>query len=356
MTSDARETRDRETDSESDIATDRPTSHNGGLGRLPGMTRSFDSSDTTTQPSRRPGETKGAALTTRSSRGLVVGAVAVTLLLWASAFVAIRHLGHDVPAGALSLGRLLVASVALGVFVFRRPRTWPARRDWPLLLLCGVAWFGVYNLALNEAERRIDAGTSALIVQVGPIIVALLATVFLGEALTRWLLIGMAVGFAGVVVIAQGFSSGGSGDPVGVWLAVLAAVTYAVGVLAQKPLLGRLPGLEVTWLACVIGAVVCLPWAGDLVGVVRTSDPSALLWIAYLGVFPTAIAFSTWAYALARSDAGKLTLTTFLVPFIATLIAWVLLDEVPAPLTFAGGALCIVGVLLTRRRTRPKAG
>jgi drug/metabolite transporter (DMT)-like permease len=339
---------------------DRSTSHVGALERLPGMTPSFDAPDASDLADVETGSAadarSGASAGRRgSSRALVTGAVAVTLLLWASAFVAIRHLGHDVPAGALSLGRLLVASVALGVFVFRRPRTWPSRRDWPLLLLCGVAWFGVYNLALNEAERRIDAGTSALIVQVGPIIVALLATVFLGESMTRWLLIGMAVGFAGVVVIAQGFSSGDSGDPVGVWLAVLAAVTYAVGVLAQKPLLGRVPGLEVTWLACVIGAVVCLPWAGDLVDVVRSSDPSSLAWIAYLGIFPTAIAFSTWAYALARSDAGKLTLTTFLVPFIATLIAWALLDEVPPPLTFAGGALCIVGVLLTRRKSRTKA-
>jgi drug/metabolite transporter (DMT)-like permease len=170
-------------------------------------------------------------------------AAAVTLVLWASAFVAIRHLGADVPAGALSLGRLLVASVALGVMVFRRPRTWPRGRDWVLLLTCGVAWFGIYNLTLNAAEQRIDAGTAALIVQVGPLIVALLAAVFLGEPLTRWLLVGMAVGFCGVVVISQAFSSGEAGDVLGVLLAVVAAVTYAIGVLVQKPLLGRLPGL-----------------------------------------------------------------------------------------------------------------
>lgn len=288
-----------------------------------------------------------------TTRLKLLGAIAVTLVLWASAFVAIRHLGKDVPAGALSLGRLLVASVALGVLVFRRRPTWPARRDWPLLVVCGVAWFGIYNLALNEAERRIDAGTAALIVQIGPIIVALLATVFLGERMTRWLLIGMAVGFAGVAVIARGFSSsGGAGDAVGVWLAVLAAVTYAVGVLAQKPLLGRLPGPEVTWIACVLGTVTCLPWAGELVTVVRDVPTSQLLWIVYLGIFPTAIAFTTWAYVLARGDAGRVTLTTFLVPFIATLIAWALLSEVPPALTFVGGVMAIVGVLLTRRGAR----
>ncbi|WP_310962257.1 DMT family transporter [Nocardioides terrisoli] len=281
-------------------------------------------------------------------------AAAVTLLLWASAFVAIRHLGHDVPPGALSLGRLLVASAVLGALVLRRGPTWPPRRDLPLLLLCGVAWFGVYNLALNAAERRIDAGTSALLVQVGPILVALLATVFLGERMTRWLLIGMAVGFLGVVAIGRG-SSQGHGDLLGVGLALVAAVTYAIGVLAQKPLLARTPGLEITFLACVTGAVVCLPWTGQLVHVVGHAPASSLLWIVYLGVFPTAIGFTTWAFALKSSDAGRLALTTFLVPFIATGLAWLMLGEVPPALAFVGGVLCIAGVLVTRRRPRVAA-
>lgn len=283
---------------------------------------------------------------------LPLAAAGVTLVLWASAFVAIRHLGHTVSPGALSLGRLLVASLALGVLVFRRPRHWPHGRQWLLLVPCGVLWFGVYNVALNESERRIDAGTAALIIQIGVIIVALLATVFFGERLHPWLLGGMVVGFTGVVVIGRASAGGGTGDLVGVLLAVVCALAYAVGVLTQKPLLRDLPGLEVTWLACVIGAVFCLPWSGDLIEVVGTGSTSDLLWILYLGLGPTAVAFSTWAYALSRTDAGKLTLTTFLVPVIATALAWLLLDEVPPALAFLGGALCIVGVALTRRKPR----
>lgn len=295
---------------------------------------------------------------------LPIAAAATTLVLWASAFVAIRHLGHTVPPGALSLGRLVIASVALGVLVLWRARRTAAsgaarlrmtRREWALLLLCGVAWFGIYNLALNAAEQRVDAGTAALIVQVGPIIVALLATVFLGEVLTRWLVIGMAVGFVGVAVIAQGSASSSDSDVLGVLLAAVAAITYAIGVLAQKPLLRRLPGLEVTWLACVIGTVVCLPWAWELVDVVRTAPASSLWWILYLGLAPTALAFSTWAYALSRTDAGKMALTTFLVPLLTTLIAWILLSEVPPLLALLGGALCIGGVLLTRLKPRSVA-
>lgn len=295
-----------------------------------------------------------AASTTTSHTWVPFAAGAVTLVLWASAFVAIRHLGEDVPPGALSLGRLLIAAIALGVLVFRRRPTWPERRDWWLVLVCGAAWFGIYNLALNASEQRIDAGTAALIVQIGPLLIAGVSVAIFGEKLTKWLLIGMVVGFAGVALISQG-SSGSNADLLGVGLAIVAAVTYAIGVLAQKPLLGRLPGLEVTWLACLVGVVVCLPWSGDLVHVVRTGSPSDLLWIAYLGIFPTAIAFLTWAYALARTDAGKLSLTTFLVPFIATLLAWLLLDEIPPALAFAGGALCIAGVLLTRIKPKPTA-
>ena len=301
-------------------------------------------------------------------RWLPAAAATTTLLLWASAFVAIRHLGESVGPGALSLGRLLVAAFALGLLLaVRRPgaaapstdqdspaagkQRWPrGRAQWTLMLACGAMWFGVYNLALNESERRIDAGTAAMLVQVGPLLVAVLAAVFLGEVFTRWTLTGVLVALGGVAIIGTAISRDGAGDVVGVLLGLLAAATYALGILTQKPLVGRLPALEVTWLACLIGAVVCLPWAGELVTTVRESDAATLLWIVYLGLFPTAIAFSTWAYALRFSDASRLAVLTFLVPVLTIAIAWVLLSEVPPAAAYLGGALCVAGVLLARRR------
>lgn len=281
-----------------------------------------------------------------------VAAIGVTLVLWASAFVVIRHLGQSVTPGALSLGRLLIAALVLSALLARAPRSRFTRTEVLLMLLCGVTWFGIYNLALNDSERRIDAATAAMVVQVGPILIALLAALFLGERLTGWLLLGMAIAFAGVVVIGSAMREGSGTDLDGVLLALLAAATYAVGVVCQKVLLRRLSGLEVTCYACWIGAVVCLPWIGDLGEVVTTSDAGTLVLIGYLGVFPTAVAFSTWAFALRHTDAGKQALTTFLVPALAALLAWLLLDEVPPALAFVGGALCVLGVLVTRRRAR----
>jgi drug/metabolite transporter (DMT)-like permease len=286
-------------------------------------------------------------------------AVAFTLVAWASAFVGIRYLGEDVPPGSLSLGRLVVATAVLGGMVLLRRRRLPrlpTRAEWPLLALGGAAWIGVYNLALNASEQRIDAGTAALIVQVGPVLVALLATFLLREPLTRWLVVGLGVGFLGVVVIGRASSSSGTGDLVGVALSAVAALGFAVGVLAQKRLLGSgMTPLEMTFWYYVVGTVCCLPWAGELVAVLGTLDAGQVGWLVYLGVIPSAVAFSTWAYALSHADAGRFALTTFLVPFITTLMAWLLLAEVPPPLAFVGGALCIAGVLLTRRTTRVRA-
>jgi drug/metabolite transporter (DMT)-like permease len=276
----------------------------------------------------------------------------VTLVLWASAFVAIRHVGPDFSPGALTLGRLLVGSLVLGVVLSTRSPRWPSRGHWPRLLVCGIGWFGIYNVALNAAERRVDAGTAAMLVNIGPIFIALLAGWLLGEGFPRQLVVGCAIAFAGVIVIGTATSSREGSDTWGVLLCVAAAVVYSIAVVAQKPLLASLPALEVTWLACTIGVIVCLPFAPQLVHETADADVSAIGWVVFLGAFPTAIAFTTWAYALARTTAGRLGATTYLVPPIAIVLGWALLGETPATLAFAGGALCLVGVYVTRRVPR----
>lgn len=283
--------------------------------------------------------------------GRTVLAVVVTVLSWASAFVAIRGVGEDLSPGALALGRLLVGTAVLAALLAGRGWVTPDRREWLLLAVCGVGWFGIYNLALNAAEQHLDAGTTAMLVNIGPILIAVLAGWLLGEGFPRWLVVGVAVAFAGVLLIGLA-TRGADVDLAGVLLCVVAAVTYAIGVVAQKPLLRRLPALQVTFLACGIGAVCCLPWTGALVADLGTAPAGSVAGMVYLGVVPTALAFSTWAYALSRMDAGRLGVTTYLVPPLVILLGWLLLDEVPPALAVAGGAVCLLGVALSRRGTR----
>ena len=294
-----------------------------------------------------------AAPATRRAALLPALAVGFTLLAWASAFVAIRGVGEELSPGALALGRLLVGALVLGLLLL--PRGWvrPTPRQWALLAGCGVGWFGVYNVALNAAEQTLDAGTTAMLVNIGPILIAVLAGLLLGEGFPRRLLGGIAVAFAGVVVIGLATRSAGA-EMGGVLLCLLAAGTYALGVVAQKPVLRALPPLQVTFTACVIGALVCLPWAGRLAADLGDASAGSVGGMVYLGVVPTALAFSTWAYSLSRMDAGTLGVTTYLVPPMVILLGWLLLDEVPPALAVLGGAVCLAGVGFARSRTRPR--
>ena len=282
--------------------------------------------------------------------GRHAGAIAagITVVLWSSAFVGIRAAGEDLSAGPLTLGRLLVAAVALGALVAVRGDAAPPRRDLPRLVVCGLLWFGAYNVMLNAAEQDIDAGTAAMLVNVGPVFLAVLAGLLLHEGFPRSLVVGCAIAFAGAVVIGIGTSQRGVEASWGAALCVAAAAAYAGGVVAQKPLLERTSGLQITFLACLVGALACLPFAPALVDEAGDASGEAIAWTVYLGVGPTAIGFSTWAYALARTSAGKLGATTYLVPPLTILMGWALLDESPPLLAFAGGALCLVGVAVTR--------
>jgi drug/metabolite transporter (DMT)-like permease len=97
----------------------------------------------------------------------------VSLTLWASAFVGIRVAGTEFAPGPLAAGRLLIAAVVLGLIVLARREPLPTRRELPLIVLCGVLWFALYNVALNAGERQVDAGTASMIVRVAPILIAL---------------------------------------------------------------------------------------------------------------------------------------------------------------------------------------
>ena len=108
--------------------------------------------------------------------------------------------------------------------------------------------------------------------------------------------------------------------------------------------------IPIAWLACTIGAVVCLPFAGQLVTQAVATPLTATLQIIYLGVFPTALGFSTWAYALSRTTAGRMGATTYAVPVLAVAMSWAFLDVVPGWLTLLGGLLCLAGVAVSRTR------
>ena len=319
-------------------ASDIRFSHSGGPQRLRSV-RNQPSDLTAPRPDRR-----------------ALLAAAVTVVLWASAFVAIRSAGHDFSPGALALGRLLPAAAVLGLISLSQRVGWPPRAAWPGIAATGVLWFGVYMVALNAGEQHVDAGTAAMVVNIGPILIALLSGWLLRERLPRPLILGITVSFAGVILVGIATSTGSHPSLAGVLLCLLAAVAYSVAVVSQKPALRHASALQVTTFGCAVGALACLPFTGQLVSQLATAPLTATLSVAYLGVFPTALAFTTWAYALSKTSASKKGATTYLVPALTVLMSWAILGQVPGWLALVGGMLCLAGVALSRLRPGSSPG
>jgi drug/metabolite transporter (DMT)-like permease len=294
----------------------------------------------------RSGPTTAVAVQTDVA-ALVAGLVTVTA--WGSAFVGIRAAGETLSPGALALGRLLVSSALLGCLALVRREPLPQARDLLAIGAYGVLWLGIYSVTLNAAERRVDAGTAAMLISTGPILIAVLAGLVLREGLPPGLFAGCAVAFGGCVMIGFATTQSGTRAALGIVLCVVAAFAFSVAVIVQKPVLGRVSPFQVTWLGCAAAAVACLPFAPTLASEASEADGAAIAWMIYLGAIPTALGFATWTFALRRTSAGRMGSITYLVPVVAIALGWALLGEAPPWLAAIGGALCLAGVYLARR-------
>lgn len=287
-------------------------------------------------------------------RGTVVAATVAVVVFWASAFVAIRWVGDQLSPGALALGRQLVAAVALiAIALWRRP-AFPRGRGLVLVVGYGLLWFAGYTLVLNLATQHLDAGTTSMLVNIAPLIVAIVAGVVFREGFPVSLIIGIGVAFVGVVLIAAG-GVGPHSHPVGIALGLVAALLYASGVLVQKAALRTVDPLSGTWVGCVVGALALMPFFPALLDEVPDAAPSAILATIYLGVIPSAVAFLLWAWVLKRGTAGVTASATLAVPAVVVLLSWLALGELPTLLGVVGGTLCLAGVAFSRRRTKKSA-
>ncbi|EPQ78585.1 DMT family transporter [Mycobacterium marinum] len=300
--------------------------------------------------------------TTSSQRTVNMPALAmgVTVTLWAFAFVGVRSAGRVFSPGVLALSRLFIAVMVMAVIATiaatytayagrattRRLRP-PSAAALTLVIAYGVAWFGAYSIVISWAEQHIDAGTTALLVNLAPILVAVFAGFFLGEGYSARLLTGIAIAFAGVVLISAG-GGGSQTDWLGVGLGLLAAVLYAAGVLLQKVALRTVDALSATLWGTLVGFIVTLPFLPAAARELSLASAADLWWLVFLGAGPSAIAFTTWAYALARTNAGVTAATTLMVPALVIALSGLLLAEVPNSLGLAGGGACLIGVALAR--------
>ncbi|HEX4203733.1 MAG TPA: EamA family transporter [Ktedonobacteraceae bacterium] len=287
-----------------------------------------------------------------NTRALV--AMVVTLLFWASAFAGIRVGLAGYPPGALVLLRFLIASLALIVYALITRMRLPAWRDMPAILLQGFLGIGVYQITLAFGEQTVSAGAASLLIASVPCFTALLATLFLGERLTRWGWIGIVGSFAGVAVISAGLQ-GGLHFSLDALLILVGACSEAIYFIWQKRYMRKYSGIELAIYAIWSATLFMLVFAPQLWHALSHAPMNATLTIVYLGLFPAALAYVTWSFVLSQASASITTSFLNISPILSFVIAWLWIGEAPSLVSIIGGLVVVLGVLLINTKGRRRA-
>lgn len=274
----------------------------------------------------------------------------VVVVLWASAFPAIRWAVPEFGPVGLSFIRLAVAAAALvAVGVVLRVRL-PAPADLGWIAACGATGMAAYQLLLNWGELHVQAGTASIIVSAAPLVSVVVARLLFGERISPVVAVGSGVALAGVAVVCLARS--GLGFGAAAWVVVAAMVVQGIYHPLQKPLLRRYSSVEVATYCMVAGVVMTVPFVPvDWHAIVR-ADLAGWLSAVYLGLLPSALGFVLWAYAVARMPVALSTSLLYLVPPVAVLIAWGWLGEVPNGREVVGGVVVLLGVALVSQGER----
>ncbi|MEO7261982.1 MAG: DMT family transporter [Jatrophihabitantaceae bacterium] len=285
---------------------------------------------------------------------LTAAAVAFSILSWSAAFVGVRDAVRHFSPGSLALFRYIIASVVLAMMLAATRAPLPQRRDWPRLALVGLFGATTYNLALNFGSQYIKAGSAAFLVQTAPLFTAIFAVLLLKEKVTSLAFVGMGIGFAGALMIFFGEGKEVALEPAALLL-LLAALAFSLFFITQKPLLARYSAIQVITVAVWIGTVLMIPFGLDIRSEVANAPASAIWIVIFLGVFPAALAYASWAYALSRIPASKAGSFLYIGGPTTVVIAWIWLDEVPSLLSLLGGLVALAGVVIVNTWGRTMA-
>ena len=280
---------------------------------------------------------------------------AATIVVWASAFSVIKALiDHGVGAEQIALSRYLVAAPGFA-FLLWRAGGLPGlnRRDATRLVVAGVVIVAGYHLSLNIGEESTASGVAALIVALSPALTMALAVAFGIERFSLRVALGLAVAFAGVVVVV-GLGSGEELSFSGLKapLIVLGApLSFALYNVLLKPLFARYDLLALTATTSLVGTVALLPiFAASDVGAIGSVAARDVALILYLGIFSTLLGYIGWNIGLRAFGPTRAVTATYAIPALAVLFGAVTLEEPVTAWIAVGGLLIVGGVALASFR------
>lgn len=271
--------------------------------------------------------------------------------LWGASFVFIRMGAHEFGPFALSALRVSIASVVLLPILLNRDLVPVLRRHWKPILIVGVINSALPFLLFSYAALSITAGLSSIFNATSPLWGALVARIWLRDHLTPLRVVGLVIGFAGVLWLAwsnvnhaAGFKPGGTG-----WAVVAcigAALLYGISASFTKRRLSGVAPLAVAtgsqvFAAAALAVPAVLWWP--------QTAPSATAWSAVLllGVFGTGVAYILYFRLIANAGPANAIAVTFLIPVFAVVWGWMFLAEQINAVMVIGCVVILLGTGLT---------
>lgn len=276
-------------------------------------------------------------------RKYVVGAIGVAVLSWAAAFPGIRFALDELEPIPLATMRFLIAgAVAVTWLVFTRTHL-PTFRDIGIFLISGGLGIAAYNVCLNLGQVTVSPGAASFIVNMLPIIAAIIGFFVLGEKLPVRSWIGSFISFGGMTLIALA-QPGGLSFGSGAMLVFIAACCAAILFVLQRPLVARYGAITCTAYTILAGLLFLLPWTVTGISQLTLAAAPTMIMVIFLGILPSALAYAAWAYAIGQIGAGRTVNSLYLVPPISLTISFLFLGDIPSLQTVIGGAIAIFGV------------
>lgn len=281
-----------------------------------------------------------------------VAATVFVTAVWGVAFVGLKEVVAHGPPVTLAGARFVLGGLLLVPLLWRSSAAQPrlGRRLRPLtarevLLVALLQTTLLYGLGFLGIQRT-TAGASALLLNTNPVMVALLAWPMLGEPLGVSSMAGILLATAGVATVSL---DSGLGSPLGIALLLGAALAWASASIVIK----RMGAVDLLRLSCLQMLVGGLPLL--VLGAIfehRLPDPTAASvgWFVFLVVPATAVNFALWFRLLERYSATAMTSWLFLIPVFGVLSGAVFLDEEISWRVIGGGALVVLGLVLTQRQ------
>lgn len=274
------------------------------------------------------------------------GLTVVVGVIWGSAFLWIAIAVDFLSPGVVAFGRVIFGAAVLAAFP--RARRLIEREDWGRIAAIAVAGNALPAWLFAQAETELDSAVAGMITSATPIIALVIAGLFLWKLPGRTQVVGISLGFVGIVLMTIPSLTGSEATPMGIALVLMATVGYALTSNLIVPLQQKYGGPAVIFWALIVSSVILLPMG--VVGVGASEfRASAVVAVLILGIFGTGIARALAATLAGRVGGPRMTTTTYLIPVVAIILGVVFRGDSVAPIAIVGVATVLIGAYWATR-------